>query len=167
MNGVVRRAVLADLDALAAVHVAAFRAGNVPHLAPEVAGTVSLERSTRTWRSLVAAGPRRGVVLVASGSGSGSIAGVAAAGPSRDPGDDGGELYALYVDPGSWGAGYGAALDDAVRSLLSEAGFGRAILWVLEGNVRARGFYEARGWVCEGERREHLGAVTVRYEVGL
>jgi GNAT superfamily N-acetyltransferase len=76
-------------------------------------------------------------------------------------------MYALYVDPGSWGAGYGAALDAAVREDLGEHGFPDATLWVLEANERARRFYEREGWALDGGRRDHLGATAVRYRVAL
>jgi ribosomal protein S18 acetylase RimI-like enzyme len=95
------------------------------------------------------------------------VAGIVAAGPSRDPGDADGQLYALYVDPDRFGAGYGSALDQAARAHLAGQGFTRATLWVLVGNDRARSFYERRGWEADGERRDHLGSTTVRYGVAL
>jgi ribosomal protein S18 acetylase RimI-like enzyme len=166
MHGVIRPATPTDVDAIVAVHVAGFRAGNAPHLAPEQADRMTPGRSGASWRSLIQSGPPRGAVLVATDDEE-AVTGVAAAGPSRDPGDDGGELYALYVDPDRSGAGHGAALDDAAREHLAAQGFGRAILWVLEANERARHFYERRGWHPEGERREHLGSTTLRYRVEL
>jgi GNAT superfamily N-acetyltransferase len=166
MRWVIRPATITDLEAMTAVHVAGFRAGNAPHLPPEQADRMTTERSRAAWRSLIEAGPPRSAVLVLL-DGDGAIAGLAAAGPSRDPGDDGGELYALYVDPDRSGAGRGSALDQAARTHLAEQGFARAILWVLEGNDRARSFYERRGWEADGERRDHLGATTMRYAVTL
>jgi ribosomal protein S18 acetylase RimI-like enzyme len=167
MRAVIRSATSADLDAIAAVHVAGFRAGNEPHLPPATARRMTAEHSWRTWRSLIEAGPGRGVVLVAQDDGSGQVAGVAAAGPSRQPGDDEAELYALYVEPDAWGTGHGAALDAAAREHLCEQGFATATLWVLEANERARRFYERRGWQADGERRDHLGSTTMRYRVEL
>jgi GNAT superfamily N-acetyltransferase len=79
------------------------------------------------------------------------IVGFAAYGPHHEPDLDGrvGELYAIYVEPESWGTGAGHALmDAAVRGLL-EAGWSGAILKVLEGNDRAREFYEREGWVFD------------------
>jgi ribosomal protein S18 acetylase RimI-like enzyme len=166
MSVVIRAATPSDLDDVVAIHVAAFRAGNVPHLPPELASHMTPGRSTTGWRSLIASPPRRSTVLVAQ-DGDEAIAGIAAAGPSRDPGDDGGELYALYVHPDRWGQGHGQALDGAARHHLSDAGFGGAILWVLEANERARRFYERAGWDAEGERRHHLGATTIRYTAAL
>jgi GNAT superfamily N-acetyltransferase len=40
------------------------------------------------------------------------------------------------------------------RDRLAEAGFGEAILWVLDGNDRARSFYEREGWSPDGATRE-------------
>jgi ribosomal protein S18 acetylase RimI-like enzyme len=166
MRGVIRPATLADLDAMTAVHVAGFRAGNAAHLPAEHADRMTPERSGTTWRSLIDAGPARSAALVLVDD-DGQVAGIAAAGPSRDPGDDDGQLYALYVDPDRFGAGYGSALDRAARAHLAEQGFTRATLWVLEGNDRARSFYEGRGWEADGERRYHLGSTTIRYGVAL
>jgi GNAT superfamily N-acetyltransferase len=75
-----------------------------------------------------------------------------------------GEVYGIYVDPDHWGAGIGAdLLIDATRALC-EAGFQRAILWVLAEDRLAREFYEARGWQDEGVSAPHeSGANVVRY----
>jgi ribosomal protein S18 acetylase RimI-like enzyme len=165
MRRMIRVATPSDLESVVAIHVAAFRAGNSPHLATELAGHMNAERSAAGWRSLIeSASPGRTVLVAPDGDG---IAGVTAAGPSREPHDGGAELYALYVDPERFGAGHGAALDAAAREHLGTHGFTAASLWVLEGNGRARRFYERRGWQVDGERRQHLGAMTVRYSVPL
>jgi GNAT superfamily N-acetyltransferase len=62
-----------------------------------------------------------------------------------------GWLRNLFVLPGEWGRGTGAALhDEAVALLRRHAAI--AHLWVLEANDRARRFYEARGWRDDGGR---------------
>jgi GNAT superfamily N-acetyltransferase len=163
----VRPATLDDLDAIVAVHVAGFRAGNVPHLPPGERDRMNAERAAAVWDATIAEPPPGTAVLVAVDSG--RVVGLACAGRARDDdvAEGTGELYALYVDPSSWGAGHGRALDAAARAHLRGALFTGAILWVLDANARARGFYERCGWVADGTRREHAGAVAVRYRAGL
>ena len=165
----VRPATPDDLDAIVAIHVAGFRAGNAPHLPPEDADRMDAERSTAGWREVLESPAPQAAVLVAEAQSDGALAGVVGAGGSRDAdtGPDSGEVYALYVDPKCWGLGVGAALDSASREHLATHGFTEAVLWVLEGNERARRFYEREGWHADGDRRDHLGAMAVRYRVKL
>jgi ribosomal protein S18 acetylase RimI-like enzyme len=84
----------------------------------------------------------------------GVVCGFATTGPSRDVDvTDGGELLALYVDPGAWGLGVGRRLMAEARGRLVRCGFTDALLWVLVGNDRAQHFYRADGWVPDGQRR--------------
>ena len=61
-----------------------------------------------------------------------------------------GEIYACYVQPGSWDHGTGRLLLDRAVSDLAGAGLDDITLWVLEGNHRARRFYEGRGFRPDG-----------------
>jgi ribosomal protein S18 acetylase RimI-like enzyme len=88
------------------------------------------------------------------GSG-GGIVGFVTFGPSRDADAVGlAEIYALYVDPGRYGAGVGRLLMAHARRRLKEQGFEAAVLWVLLGNERAASFYEREGWAADGAVRE-------------
>src|SRR4051794_5201123 len=138
----VRPATLDDLDAIVAVHVAGFRAGNVPHLPPDQRNRMNEERAAAAWDATIAQPPPGTAVLV-SESADGRVVGLACAGRARDDdvAEGTGELYALYVDPFNWGAGHGRELDAAARAHLHGALFTGAVLWVLEANSRARGFY--------------------------
>jgi ribosomal protein S18 acetylase RimI-like enzyme len=99
----------------------------------------------------------------------GAVAGFATIGEVRD--DDlisrkFFELYAIYIDPDSWGRGVGRSLlDVALTSVPS--GTPGVSLWVLEGNDRARRFYERQGFEYDGtSRTEHIGHMDleeVRY----
>lgn len=72
-----------------------------------------------------------------------------------------GELYAIYVDPSSWGHGAGRALIESAEASLRESGFPQAILWVLRGNERAERFYRAAGWAQDGEKEDVFQGATV------
>ena len=69
------------------------------------------------------------------------VVGMAVHGPSRDGLADE-ELYALYVDPGTWRTGVGSALLEACGDV--------RLLWVLQGNARAQGFYRRHGFAPDG-----------------
>ncbi len=76
--------------------------------------------------------------------------GFVTAGPIRDePPAEGGEVYALYVDPAHTGLGLGSVLLEAAVTRLAGSGFSRASLWVFARNTDARRFYERRAWCLE------------------
>jgi ribosomal protein S18 acetylase RimI-like enzyme len=97
-----------------------------------------------------------------------TICGFATAGVPRDI-DLGaaGEIYAIYVDPASWGLGAGRLLIENARSLLCEMGFEESFLWVLASNERAKRFYMIDGWLPDGSSRTEdrwgVAANEVRY----
>jgi GNAT superfamily N-acetyltransferase len=77
-----------------------------------------------------------------------------------------GEVYALYVAPDWWSTGTGRSLMSRAVAALTDAGYERAVLWVLEANARARRFYERAGWAGDGASNvlDGLGGVVeVRY----
>jgi GNAT superfamily N-acetyltransferase len=102
----------------------------------------------------------------------GEVVGFAHLGLARDtPGDDVGELHAIYVHPEAWGGGVGRALMAETLERLRAEGSGEAILWVLEDNPRTRRFYELSGWHADGGVKEEqwLGTTIreVRYRIDL
>jgi hypothetical protein len=50
-------------------------------------------------------------------------------------------------------------------NVLRDAGFGAAILWVLDGNDRAQRFYEIGGWQLDGAAKDIVIAETTLAEV--
>ena len=82
----------------------------------------------------------------------GEIVGFVAVGASRDA-DAEGELFTIYVNPVHWGTGVGRELIRAGEERMRELGYGRVVLWMLDGNSRAQRFYESAGWTLDGERR--------------
>lgn len=96
------------------------------------------------------------------------VVGFSYLGPSEEPGV--GELSAIHVDPDLVGAGIGRLL--MIDALAALPAYGdRAVLWVLDGNVRARAFYERGGWAFDGTARDAPmgGELTrqLRYARGL
>jgi GNAT superfamily N-acetyltransferase len=154
----VRPAHVADADAIAAVHVAAWQHAYRGMLPAELLDALSVTAWAQRWRrqladlesgrTWVAGEPVRGFVSV---------------GPSRD--DDApagtGELYALYVHPDVWGTGLGTRLMTTACEVLG----GTATLWVLEANERGRRFYERHGWRPDGVRKQDRRGAVVLDEV--
>ena len=149
----VRRAVEADIEALARVQVASWEGAYRGVMPDEIFDTVTLDWRIAQWRRMFAAPVPGRTAWVATGRN--GIAGMASNGPARgdDEPDSRGELYAIYVDPDHWGEGHGRDLMAAVLDDLITAGYAEAMLWVLNENSRARRFYEIAGWSPSGEEK--------------
>ena len=154
----VRRAVAADAEAVARVHVAAWQSGYRGLLPDDLLASLSVRQRTEQWHGRLA-GAQDATTWVAGEP----VLGFASVGPSRD--DDApagtGELYALYVHPAAWRTGVGSRLMTAALDVLGDA----ATLWVLEGNERARLFYARHGWRPDGARKQDSRGAAVLDEV--
>jgi GNAT superfamily N-acetyltransferase len=166
----IRDATVDDADAVALVHVHGWQWGYRGLLPDEYLDGLSAERRAEQWRSWLLEPGRTRTRLAEE---DGACVGFAVSGPSRDPGadDDTGEVYAIYVEEEVSGTGVGTELLGSAVAWLTERGFARATLWVLEGNARARRFYEREGWALDGaaksEPREDFTMDEVRYEMSL
>jgi GNAT superfamily N-acetyltransferase len=147
-----------DAEAIAHVHTRSWQVGYAHAFPAEALAGISVERRREAMAQWITSGRPRSAVLVAETEG--AVVGFASVGPARDS-DSGsaGELYAIYVEPASWGAGIGRELIAAAEERLRAAGFLEATLWVLDDNPRARRFYEAAGWALDGAAKQdvHLG----------
>jgi ribosomal protein S18 acetylase RimI-like enzyme len=129
------------------VHIATWRDAYAGLLPGEFLASLDLDEwAQRRHRRLAAPAEGTFELLFETEAG---VVGFVSGGPSRDE-FPGGEVYAIYVDPGCQRCGAGRALLAAAERRLAEAGFGDASLWVLADNRAARGFYESQGWRCEG-----------------
>jgi ribosomal protein S18 acetylase RimI-like enzyme len=158
----VRVAVPADAGGIARVHIASWQVAYEGVFSHDFLGSLDPEVRTGWWEALLLRGERITYVADAEGG----VAGFCLIGSSDDAGW--GEIFAIYVDPAHWDQGMGWALLAAGELQLAEAGFERALLWVLDRNYRARAFYERQGWV-KGRpiRLETIGGTEiteVRYE---
>ena len=146
-GGLVRPAVLQDAGAIAAVHVATWRDAYAGLLPDDLLDGLDVDDRAGRWRGKLAALPDGLFVFVVELDA--QVRGFVSGGPSRDGGADG-EVYAIYVDPGSQDQGAGRQLLQAAVDCLTGAGFTEARLWVLADNHPARGFYESQGWRPDG-----------------
>ena len=163
----VRRATLADAEAIADVHVRTWQAAYEHVFGVERLSRVTAEQRLPMWRQILQTDEQ--TALVAEDD-AGHVIGWCTVGPSRDDDADG-ELWGIYVLSDAWGSGAGPALMAAGVEALRDSGCRDVILWVLEDNPRARRFYEREGWVLDDERKEDeflgLAVTEVRYRKSL
>lgn len=163
-----RPALPADLEALAAIHVATWQEayrGLIP--APFLA-RVDLEHGRSRLRRPLEADPPQVLVLEEGAQALGFVRfGPVKAGPREAA-----EVFAINVHPERWREGHGRRLLEAAQARLAEGGFRSVWLWVLESNQRAREFYAALGWEPDGERRvegqsDGADLAELRYAIAL
>jgi GNAT superfamily N-acetyltransferase len=163
----IRSAVPADAEGVAAVHVASWQGAYRGVFPDEVLdGPDLLADRLRLWQRLFGEPGPREVNLVAEDPG-GRVVGLLHGRPSRDDdaGPDTGEVIAIYALPTEWGTGVGRELMAAAVDGLRAAGYTAATLWVLASNARARRFYELAGWAPDGAEKDDVMAGTTIREV--
>ena len=160
-----------DARAIAEVHVASWRHAYRGLLPDDYLDRLSVEEREKQRREHLEDPSSEWGTLVADDAG--RVVGFSTYGPSRDDDatDATGEVPAIYLDPDVVGTGVGRELFAETVVALRAAGFTRASLWVLEGNVRARRFYEKAGWRWDGTVSQHdfdcANRPVVRYATDL
>jgi ribosomal protein S18 acetylase RimI-like enzyme len=146
-DGGLRAARPGDAQPIAAVHVATWQDAYAGLLPDDFLAGLDVGEWAERWRGRLGAAAEGMFTLVFEADG--QVRGFVSGGPSRDE-SPGGEVYAIYLDPGWQGRGAGRSLLAAAPRLLADAGYPGASLCVLAGNRPARGFYESQGWHCDG-----------------
>lgn len=144
MMGFVRKATLADVDAICGVHYLAHLETYTGHVPLAVIEENPPESRVRMWSRII--GEHLGDVSVAERDN--DIVGFASTAPPRDedpPRDL--ELAAIYLLAAHQGIGLGRLLLDATL------GERPASLWVLDENARAIEFYRRNGFVPDGAEK--------------
>ena len=154
----VRLASVDDADAIGRIQVETWRAAYTGLMPDETIARFDVESRQRLWREWYEQPWPGSVVFVAERDG--HAVGFANSGPCREE-ERAGELYAIYVLPTSWSTGAGRALIERTEESMRSAGFGEAILWVLEGNERAERFYRAAGWEQDGRKVDQFQGAAV------
>ncbi|HEY2949056.1 MAG TPA: GNAT family N-acetyltransferase [Micromonosporaceae bacterium] len=179
----VRRAEVADADAVAVVHVRGWQGGYAGIMPADTLAALDVDERAERWRERFAASTPSPYDTYVAENGAGAVIGFATVGPYRNqqrPDDIDarfGELLAIYVHPDHWGTGVGRALMETALAELATRGWTEIRLWVLEDNARARRFYERFGLLPDGERaafavdrpggRSPAEVVEVRYALPL
>lgn len=160
-----RRARPADAAAVAALHIASWRAAYRDELPAAFLASLSVEERAPGWRERLAS-PATTVLLLERG---GELLGFAASGPTLDADASGAavwELYNLHVAPGLRSGGIGTRLFEETLALGRGAGRTAVSLWVVATNAPARRFYEKHGMEPDGATRIHeLGPGARLHEV--
>lgn len=151
-----------DAEALAGVHVAAWRETYQGLLPDSYLARMSVPVHTRRFRSsLLRPGEHEATLAAADRDG---LVGYAAGGPSRSKRLGEAEITTLYVLRRAQGYGLGGELVRGLARVFAANGATSLMISVLRDNVPARGFYEHLGGVGEAPRREP-GPGGVTYEV--
>jgi GNAT superfamily N-acetyltransferase len=167
----IRQAALADVPAIAEVHLRSWQWAYRGQLPDDFLNGLSqtLDRRIDVYRAALPNLPPDHRWWVAEHNG--KIVGFAITQPSRD--EDAppmtAEVALIYLLQEAAGKGIGRRLFAHAVDDLRLRGYKQAWLWVLEGNARARRFYEAAGWRPDGasKKEERPGAVLreVRYAI--
>ncbi len=157
----IRPARLDDADAIARVHVQAWRE-TYPGLIPDsVLAGLSVPGRVHAWSEMIGAGEAAPAVLVAERDG--AVVGFASARMARDEllGTDA-ELTSIYLLDGYKRRGIGRLLFEHILEWLRERGCRSVGLWVLETNAGARAFYAALGGRTGARKTDARPDVTLQ-----
>ncbi|HET8625613.1 MAG TPA: GNAT family N-acetyltransferase [Gemmatimonadales bacterium] len=156
-----------DAAAVAALHIASWRATYRGQLPDAFLDYQSLAERTAEWEARFGV-PETHLLLVEDSE---TLLGFAAFGPSRDADADPRvvwQLYNLHVLPERRGGGLGLPLFQAAADQGAREGRERLTLWVVEQNWPARRFYQRQGMHPDGATQLHqlgpdVGLREVRY----
>jgi len=155
----IRDAQLADVPALARVHVDSWRSTYAGIMPAQFLADLSYDRSEARFRELMAL-PGHICMLVEDVND--AIVGFASAGPERsnDPVYRG-ELYAIYLLDAYRRRGIGTALLRRIAQQLRSLDFNSKLVWVLLDNP-SRQFYEKLGGVRLRQQPIDIGGAVVQ-----
>lgn len=165
----VRRATSADVERIAAIHVASWRRAYRGQLPDALIESMSIAQRAQRWHELLASPAHDLHVAVRDGA----ILGFCSLIPSRDVDapESTGEIAALYVDPAHWRAGIGRGLVLGAIEQAQHRAYRQLTLWVLASNASARAFYASLGFAADGaektEQRQGHEMYEVRYRRAL
>jgi ribosomal protein S18 acetylase RimI-like enzyme len=148
---VIRPARLEDADAIARIHIDAWRWAYRGLMPDQVLDELDLAKRADRWREILSKDETTTYVHAEP------VVGFASVGASKEDPPGVAHLYALYQSPAVVGTG-------VARALLAECmrGVSEMTLYVLQGNERAIGFYAKHGFVADGQKDDPLG-VHLRY----
>jgi len=165
MAFVIREATIADVHALATVHVLSWQSAYRNIIPDDYLNQLDIEKQAERFKNGIE--KYKNITFFYVAENDGQIIGNMAISKCRD--DDkplSGEVIAIYLLPDYWSMGFGKQLMDFGVKILYELGYSEICIWVLEDNLRARKFYEKYGFSLDGTSKEiNLGKplIEVRY----
>ncbi len=149
----IRDGIRSDADAIAAAHIASWRAAYAHIFPPSIFDSPDFDQSRiQMWRSWThSPTPDRRLIVATADE---RVVGFVHTGRSDRPGlhrgSECGELFGFYAHPDVWGTQVATLMMNSALSSLSQLGVDRAIVWTLTDAHRARAFYEKSGWSLTG-----------------
>ena len=169
----IRHAQLKDAEAIAAVHVAAWRESYADLVPAEMLASLSVEERADRWRRILGKpDPAIATAAFVACVSDGTVVGFGSCGLQRSAelagAGFGGEFQAIYVLRAAQRRGIGYALMGAMAQNLRGRGLQAGALWVLEGNLPALNFYDMLGGVVVARREDRRteGAVLAKIAYG-
>ncbi|MDP1719600.1 MAG: GNAT family N-acetyltransferase [Candidatus Nanopelagicaceae bacterium] len=164
----IRAASVSDAKGIAKVHVYTWQSTYLGLIPDSFLQGLNVEKGTANWIKNIESPLPRSKTLVAEMDG--EIVGFIGVGADREEElPNHGEVYAIYVLPSIQGRGIGTALMREGLTALKTEGLTRAVLWVLDGNLRTRAWYESHGWRSTGRRkldqREKFALEEIQYRI--
>lgn len=158
----IRPAILGEENAIARVHVQAWRETYRGMIPDEHLANLSEEGRASMWKRVLSKPQPDCRLWVAVCDKTATIVGFANGGLNRDPklADYTGELFAIYVLKAHQGLGYGRALFERVAADLQAGGHRSMLLWVIKDNPTV-GFYGAMGGAPCSEKVDDIGGRPV------
>ena len=157
----VRRAEVGDADAIAVVHVNAWRETYAGLMPARYLDSLSVAARTEAWRAGLGQRGRVHPVFVGLDA-AGNLLGFGLYGPPRaTPPAYASEFYAVNVLRRGQGLGLGRALMAAMAGAMLDSGSRSAALWVVRDNLRARQFYERLGGRWVGAAVDEIGGAKL------
>ena len=149
MDVTIRSARVGDEEAIANIHVLAWKVAYKDFMSEEYLSSLSVHERTKGWKETLR-NPGKGKYLIAKADG--IIKGFAVYGPARDEDldDTAAELIALNIHPDSWRMKYGQSLLGAVIDNVSSEKYKTIHLWVIKGNTPAINLYQSFGFKNTG-----------------
>lgn len=158
----IRKATVADAEAIATIHVRAWQTAYAEIFPAEFLANLSLERRIAAWREQLENNP--GLTFIAEENG--LVTGWVSGGLSIDADAAGvSEVQAIYVLPEYWDKGVGAELMQTIEQALPP--LHTTTLWVLRDNQRALRFYEKLGYTADGAEEELERGGVKRWKIRL
>jgi ribosomal protein S18 acetylase RimI-like enzyme len=151
----IRPAELKDAPQIAKVHVRTWQCAYKGQMPDSYLDSLSIEKRTESWQHILSNPNSKDNAKTFVALINDEVVGFCSVGHCRDDDmpQETGQLWSLYVDQESMGKGVGTALQEKGLSYLREAGYKKAILWVLASNEKTREWYENKGWKTEGKTK--------------
>jgi L-amino acid N-acyltransferase YncA len=156
----IRQATMADVAAIARVHVESWRTTYQGILPDDYLANLTYAQREFLWREILSKRGGHSLTYVAEDD-SGDIVGFASGGPERS-GDSvyTGEIYAIYLLESWQGQGIGRQLTVTLVRQLMQQRLASLLVWVLAENPSRR-FCEVLGGRMVRERLEMIGGVQL------